>query len=518
MRFHNSIALVGALFCAVPRLAWAEVPSSAPSANYFVDPLRGSVSFESEYDLWFGDDNRPTHYGRAALEALGTLVVGTTYYWIVSNPNKVDWDYVNLEDRALHTDVKFDNNMFRTNFLLHPLAGTMSYWLARSNGLSIYASAASSALTSATFEFLLEWLEKPSINDLVVTPLGGVAGGEFFYQLSNYLNSSFGRDSATQRAFAWSLGLPQAVHHTLDGGEIAPAATRDSLGYSSAYWHRFGFGYGIADVAGDHGDHQTVYDLFFDAELAAMPGFGRPGVFGVDFHEGNFTEGHLRTSVAGGLLKDVDLRIASNLVGHYGQSYSGTTVAEQGSASMLAASVEMRYVDRWLLGRRDQFSIFHVVGPSAKIWLVPVRGVTAKAEGRLHIDFAAVRSPAYAQLTEQIGSVGTKSVLQLQDYYQGIGGSGRVGGSLGLAGFELGGHVEYGAYRSVDGLDRYYAPRDTTNTDQIIELGAFLSYKPPLAPLSARVGWDKLEHRSQMGPVSVPYVDRRLSANVSLVF
>ena len=141
-----------------------------------------------------------------------------------------------------------------------------------------------------------------------------------------------------------------------------------------------------------------------------------------------------------------------------------------------------------------------------------------RAKPTTAVDRSFLRRFEYEQLSEQIGSVGTKSVLQLQDYYQGIGGSGRVGGSLGLAGFELGGHAEYGAYRSVDGLDRYYTPRDTTNTDQIIELGAFLSYKPPLAPLSARVGLDKLEHRSQMGPVSVPYVDRRLSANVSLVF
>jgi hypothetical protein len=540
MHFANSISkLLGGLTCLVATTAYAEppaasAPSTAPASNldpevrsepersspdgFYVDPARGSIPFQPEYDRWFGDERRPPHYGRTALELAGVLAIGTTYYWIVSDPNKVDWDYVDLGDRATHVDVKFDNNMFRTNFLMHPLAGTMSYWLSRVNGLDIYWAAANSALSSAAFEFVLEWLEKPSINDLVVTPVGGIAGGEFFFHLGDYLNSAFGRDNAFQRAVALSLGLPEAIHHPLDGVEAAPAATPDSLGYSSAYWHRFGVGFGPANVTNDKGLHAQVYDLVFDANLVAMPGFLRPGVFGVGFHQGNFTEGHLRTSVAGGFLKDVDLRIAANLVGSYAQDWKGTEEAPRGSATMLAASVEMRYVDRWLLGRRDQYSIFHVLGPSAKGWLAPGGGLVAKAEGGLHLDFAGIRSPAYEKLVAENGSVGTKSVLQLQTYYQGLGASGRVSGSLAFAGVEIGGYAAYGTYRSIDGLDRYYSPRDATNTDQIMELGVGAKFEPAAAPLMLRVGWDETQHRSAIGLVSVPFVDRRLSAHAAIVF
>jgi hypothetical protein len=179
-----------------PGSAGASAPNIAGSAEggddetgeeatkaYYLDPLRGETPFKPEYQRWFGDDRRPPRYFRTAVELAGVLAIGTTYYWIVSDPSKQDWDYIDLGDRSLHVDVKFDNNMFRTNFLLHPLAGTISYWLARANGLDVYASFASSALSSATFEFLLEWLEKPSINDLIVTPFGGVAAGEFFFHL-----------------------------------------------------------------------------------------------------------------------------------------------------------------------------------------------------------------------------------------------------------------------------------------------------------------------------------------------
>ena len=130
--------------------------------GYYLDPGRGPAPFAPEYERWFGESRRPARYARTAIELAGVLAVGTAYYWIVSDPNKQDWDYIDIRDRSLNIEVKFDNNMFRTNFLLHPLAGTMSYWFSRSNGLDIYKSSAASFLSSAMFEFLLEWLEKPA--------------------------------------------------------------------------------------------------------------------------------------------------------------------------------------------------------------------------------------------------------------------------------------------------------------------------------------------------------------------
>ena len=107
-------------------------------------------------------------------------------------------------------------------------------------------------------------------------------------------------------------------------GTDAPLGTRDALGYSAAYWHKFSIGYGIADVTNNRGDYGTLKDLLFEAKLVAMPGFLLPGRFSVNFHQGNFTEARLRTSFADGWLKDVDLWFGSDLVGHYRQNYAGT--------------------------------------------------------------------------------------------------------------------------------------------------------------------------------------------------
>jgi hypothetical protein len=303
----------------------------------------------------------------------------------------------------------------------------------------------------------------------------------------------------------------------MDGLDV-PLATRDSLGYSAAYWHRFSIGYGWADVANDSGDRGSVRDLLFQAKLVAMPGFLRPGRFSVDFHQGNFTEARLRTSFADGLLKDVDLWFGSDLVGYYRQNYGGTADALLGSGAMLAASVDMRYVDRWLLHRRDQFATFHFLGPSGKVWFGLGNGVMARAEARIHLDFAGIASPAYNQLVTRYGAEGTKSVLQLQNYFLGIGGSGRLIAAVEWAGVEVGGYAAYGAYRSIDGLDRYPTPLDVANTDAIIEFGAALKYSPPAAPLSFAVEWASLEHRSQMGPFAVSLRDRRVAATAAVSF
>ncbi len=486
-------------------------------ADYFLDPAQGEIPFLVEYQKWFRDGRRRPRYGRAALELLGVLGVGTSYYWIVSDPNKQDWDYIDIRDRSLNVEVKFDNNMFRTNFLLHPLAGTMSYWLSRSNGLDIYASFASSVLSSATFEFLLEWLEKPSINDLIATPIGGVAAGEFFFHLGDYLNSAFDGGNFGHRALAYTFGAPQAIHDAIDDLDVPPGSA-DALGFTSAYWHSFKLGHGLADVTNDRGARDTLYDLLFSAKLVAMPGFLRPGRFSLDFHQGNFTEARLRTSLAGGTLKDVDLFIGSDLVGHYRQDFTGSPQALIGSSSMLAASTSMRYLDRWLLNRRDQFAVLHFLGPSGRAWFGLGHGLMARVEGRLHLDFAGVTSHAYRELVAEYGPEGTKSILQLQNYFLGLGGSGRLFAAVEMAGAEIGGYAGYGAYRSIDGLDRYVTPLDVANTDQIIELGAAAMYSPPGAPVSFRLAWDRLVHRSAMGPFAVTIHDSRFSVSGSSLF
>lgn len=82
-----------------------------------------------------------------------------------------------------------DNPIF--NLVLHPYAGAAYFMAARSCGLSFWGSLLYSACISTIgWEFGIEAVnERPSIQDIFITPLVGSAIGEGFYRLKRYIVS-----------------------------------------------------------------------------------------------------------------------------------------------------------------------------------------------------------------------------------------------------------------------------------------------------------------------------------------
>jgi hypothetical protein len=78
----------------------------------------------------------------------------------------------------------WDDDQHWINYLAHPYWGAAYYVRARENGFDERASFWYSAAMSTAYEFGAEALfEQPSIQDLVVTPVGGVIVGEYFMRL-----------------------------------------------------------------------------------------------------------------------------------------------------------------------------------------------------------------------------------------------------------------------------------------------------------------------------------------------
>lgn len=76
-----------------------------------------------------------------------------------------------------------DKDKFYINYLLHPYWGATYYTRARERGLDKGSSFAFSALISGLFEFGVEcFYEKPSIQDLVITPAVGSVIGAFLFE------------------------------------------------------------------------------------------------------------------------------------------------------------------------------------------------------------------------------------------------------------------------------------------------------------------------------------------------
>lgn len=77
----------------------------------------------------------------------------------------------------------FDKDGPVVNYVFHPYFGATYYIRARERGFDEFSSFAYSALASALYEFGVEALfEKPSIQDLIVTPVGGTLLGAFVFE------------------------------------------------------------------------------------------------------------------------------------------------------------------------------------------------------------------------------------------------------------------------------------------------------------------------------------------------
>lgn len=80
-----------------------------------------------------------------------------------------------------------DNPIF--NCVLHPYAGAAYFMAARSNGFNFYQSLLYSTLVSTVgWEFGIEaFMERPSYQDLFITPLLGSVLGEGFYRIKRHI-------------------------------------------------------------------------------------------------------------------------------------------------------------------------------------------------------------------------------------------------------------------------------------------------------------------------------------------
>lgn len=100
------------------------------------------------------------------------------------DPPQKRW-FMNVFKRGPEWD--HDNPIF--NYVLHPYAGAVYFMSARSCGFNFYQSLLYSACISTIgWEFGIEaCMERPSIQDIFVTPLVGSAIGELFYKLKRHI-------------------------------------------------------------------------------------------------------------------------------------------------------------------------------------------------------------------------------------------------------------------------------------------------------------------------------------------
>jgi hypothetical protein len=268
------LSFVAAVFAALASAgspARADPRTEAVPEGHFVDRDGGELPFAPTYERWFGDARREPHYLHAAGSLGALLALGSVhYYGLRLERNREDWDDPSLKDRLTLAGVRFDDNPFPGKHLHHPVSGSLYHWVSRANGLNVYTASAYAFGASTVWEFALEFREMVGLNDLIFTPVSGIAAGEFFFQLGQYVNSA-PEPSPLHDVPAYTLGLVNRGYGELHGEVAAPPASSDSAARSGTV-----FGW-MMSTPPSRTRRNARRSTQSSTRLVAMPGFLRPG-------------------------------------------------------------------------------------------------------------------------------------------------------------------------------------------------------------------------------------------------
>lgn len=124
--------------------------------------------------------------------------VGTLFVLELLPEDATSWNRAELQkvpmfkrwrQHVIEEGPEWDHDKFMFNYVLHPYAGAAYFMSARSCGFNFYQSMLYSAIISTVgWEFGIEaFMERPSYQDLFITPIVGSALGEGFYRLKRHL-------------------------------------------------------------------------------------------------------------------------------------------------------------------------------------------------------------------------------------------------------------------------------------------------------------------------------------------
>jgi len=167
--------------CTMPR--WASHSEPETTSSFRLDPVTLDVNAGS-------DVNHKPRWTRNLGYATIGVAVGLGLGMFVMTllpPNTMGWEgmtpsFSNIE-RGFTQGPALDKDVWYWNAVVHPLAGAEYYLLARNRGAAGWQAALYSAALSAYWEFGPESIyERPSTQDLIITPLAGAILGECRYQ------------------------------------------------------------------------------------------------------------------------------------------------------------------------------------------------------------------------------------------------------------------------------------------------------------------------------------------------
>jgi hypothetical protein len=401
-----AIALLAAL---APLSASAAEPGSGPAAE-------GAAL---DWSTFAYAAPAPTYRLRLGLEELGAVSVAFIGYVIQDPPPSMPgvrspvypWEKLTFRPGTW----AFDADDFGTNMVGHPTAGTVYYLIARGNRVSIPEAFAWAFGASLLWE-VLEYKEPVSINDQIMTPVGGLAIGEAMAQLSSWFDRA--GDDPVSKAMAWLLNPVKKLHDWIDGA--VPDRDPRTRG-----WHEFvaAAGVGLLHQSAARATYPVV-SLSFGSSLLRAPGYGEPGRGSFGFTDGNASRIGVGVTFTGDAVVDFLFDTETAVAGLLVRDVDGSPEDRHGSELLVAGTVGYEYgLHRWNLAGGEANRIALVRLPGLNLRGRAFAGPWTFAAGLdLALTFGGVQPFA---LTEPAGFPAGSAfppVVTAGGYYYGIGG------------------------------------------------------------------------------------------------
>lgn len=157
----------------------------------------------SPYELPYSFKSNSYDWHRLTVNTtvLAGAFVGTLVVLEFLPEDATSWNRAELQDVPLHKrwhehviekGPEWDHDKFYFNYILHPYAGAAYFMAARSCGFNFWKSAFyCSLISNVGWEYGIEaFMERPSIQDMLITPIVGSCIGEGFYRMKRNLISN----------------------------------------------------------------------------------------------------------------------------------------------------------------------------------------------------------------------------------------------------------------------------------------------------------------------------------------
>ncbi len=518
-------------FSLCPELLEAKQPSQAAAFS-----LSTSVVPDDKAAVDSAAGPKPRkHIGRAWLE-LGAFMLysgGSYNIRYTKGGFAEDWDFKFTWHDQLRRFFTleawhFDSNNFKLNWT-HSVAGGIYYQLSRTNNLSWLQSWLMSVAGSSFWEYVVEWHEVVSINDQIMTGLGGYSIGESWYALSRYLSY---QSNVIFKALSF-INPINKFNRWLDRKDPA------EQNYIPPGWHDFNLFMGARSLSTAGQAAQTGATIGLDTQIMELPEYGNSGQVDETVKDTYFSRIYIDYTRRGRYADETNImtdvrswayvrqNINDNLEGYnlsigLGSSfeYFKKRPVDPYDYNPVSVAAPISVLD---LERprdfTDKLALVHIAGPVLD-WTLFRRGLKFRSVTAAYFDFGLINSFALNEYSALHDLAGMKTTVLYYGYYYGFGGSFSEKADLEWGNFRARGLASFGAWGSADFLDRW--PDRVTNNahlgDNRTRCLIGTGYKIPRVPLQLFVNYEEIRRWGKIQEVRVDGLEKRLFAGLSFLF